>query len=103
MARARPGVAVGKFGFVAEHGLLSVEQAEAGRTALARVREEGIRTVRVGWAVQHGIPRGKFVSAQDFELSLANGIYFSGATLVIDTTNHLFAPVFTEGGGFDIP
>jgi glutamine synthetase len=103
MARARPGVAVGKFGFVAEHGLLSEEQAEAGRAALARVREEGIRTVRVGWADQHGIPRGKFVSAQDFELSLSNGIDFSGATLVMDTTNHLFAPVFTEGGGFDIP
>ena len=28
---------------------------------------------------------------------------FSGATLVMDTTNHLFTPVFVAGGGFDIP
>jgi glutamine synthetase len=103
MAREPEGIAVGMSGFVTRHELHTDEQREAGDQALQAVKKEGVKTVRIGWADQHGIPRGKFVSAGDFELSLANGIDFSGATLVMDTTNHLFTPVFTEGGGFNIP
>jgi glutamine synthetase len=95
--------AVGRKGFVDQHDLLTKDQLEAGRDAAGRIEADGIRTVRIAWADQHGIPRGKFVSAHDFETGLANGFDFSGATLVMDTTNHLFAPIFTEGGGFDIP
>lgn len=94
---------VGRRGFVEEHALHTDEQRAAGREALDRIEAEGIRTVRIAWADQHGIPRGKFVSAHDFATGLGNGFDFSGATLVMDTTNHLFTPVFTEGGGFGIP
>jgi glutamine synthetase len=94
---------VGRKDFVQDHGLLSDEQLNAGKDASSRIEAESIKTVRIAWADQHGIPRGKFVSAQDFTAGLRNGIDFSGATLVMDTTNHLFTPVFTEGGGFGIP
>src|SRR5207237_3045980 len=85
-----------------ERGLLSEEQVAAGTETASRIEQEGIRTVRIAWADQHGIPRGKFVSAHDFAAGLRNGFDFSGATLVMDTTNHLFTPLFTEGGGFGI-
>jgi len=103
MGKDDEGIAVGKVGFIAEHDLLTHEQQEAGERAVALIEEQGLKTVRIGWGDQHGIPRGKFVSAADFAHSLRNGIDFSGATLVMDTTNHLFTPVFVEGGGFDIP
>lgn len=94
---------VGRKGFVEQYGLLSKEQLDAGGEASDRIEAEGIKTVRIAWADQHGIPRGKFVSAHDFATGLRNGFDFSGATLVMDTTNHLFTPIFTEGGGFGIP
>jgi glutamine synthetase len=100
----REGVeSVGRKGFVQEHGLLTAEQLDAGKESSNRIEAEGIKTVRIAWADQHGIPRGKFVSAHDFAVGLRNGFDFSGATLVMDTTNHLFTPLFTEGGGFGIP
>ena len=99
----REGIdSVGRKDFVQEHGLLTEEQVAAGTDAADRIERDGIRTVRIAWADQHGIPRGKFVSAHDFGAALRNGFDFSGATLVMDTTNHLFTPLFTEGGGFGI-
>jgi glutamine synthetase len=94
---------VGREGFVAEFGGFSKDQQDLADGLPQRLDDEGIKTVRIAWADQHGIPRGKFVSTRDFVAGLKNGFDFSGATLVMDTTNHLFAPVFVEGGGFDIP
>jgi glutamine synthetase len=96
-------VSVGKKGFVEEHGLLTKDQKSAIGGVKERLEQEGIKTVRIAWADQHGIPRGKFLSVHDFLTTFENGVDFSGATLVMDTTNHLFTPVFVAGGGFDIP
>ena len=96
-------VSVGKAGFVEEFGLLSKDQRDTAVDVRDRLERDGIKTVRIAWADQHGIPRGKFLSAHDFASSFDNGIDFSGATLAMDTTNHLFTPVFVAGGGFDIP
>src|SRR2546425_1259536 len=99
----REVVSIGKQGFVEEHGLLTKDQLDIAGEVEQRLEADGIKTVRIAWADQHGIPRGKFVSTHDFATSFRNGIDFSGATLVMDTTNHLFTPVFVAGGGFDIP
>ena len=90
-------------GFIERHGLYTDEQRVAAQELAARVQEQGLRTVRIVWADQHGVPRGKFVSTGDFVRALRNGIDFSGATLHMDTANHLFTPLFVEGGGFGIP
>jgi glutamine synthetase len=98
-----PRRGVGKAGFVAEHGLLSSEQQEAGDATVAQVERLGLRTIRMIWVDQHGAPRGKFMSADDYAASLQSGIDFSGAVLNLDTTNHVFALAFAEGGGLGIP
>lgn len=95
--------AAGRTGFVERHGLFSPEQQEAAREVAERVEELNLRTVRIVWADQHGVPRGKFVSARVFSRALRQGIDFSSATLHMDTGNHLFTPLFAEGGGFGIP
>lgn len=94
---------VGKHGFVAEYGLLTAEQREAGDRSAALVAEQGLRTVRMIWVDQHGVPRCKFMSAPDYLASLSSGIDFSAALLNMDTANNVFTPPFAEGGGFDLP
>lgn len=96
-------LSMGKVGFVAEHGLYDDAKHAAAERATAAISEHSIRTVRIMWADQHGALRGKFVSARDFVLSLRNGMDFSGAVLSMDTANHVFPPLFVEGGGLGIP
>lgn len=96
-------LAVGKVGFIVEHGLFTDAMQAAAERAADLVSEKGIRTVRTGMVDQHGVVRCKFVSAHDFLLSLRNGVDFSGAILSLDTGNKVFPPAFVEGGGFGIP
>jgi glutamine synthetase len=94
---------VGKSGFVKDHGLLDSAQREAAERTTALIDELGLLTVRIIWVDQHGTPRCKFMSAVDYVAALENGIDFSAALLSLDTANKVFTPMFTEGGGFDIP
>jgi glutamine synthetase len=96
-------ISVGKVGFIERHGLWTDEQKDAGERALATIEENDIRTVRVSWGDQHGILRGKTVSAADYERTQRNGVDFQTATLIMDTTNSIIVPLFAAGGGFGIP
>ncbi len=75
---------VGRKGFVQEFDLLTKGQRAAADEVTDRLAEDGIKTVRIAWADQHGIPRGKFLSTHDFVSAFDTAIDFSGATLVMD-------------------
>ena len=96
-------LSVGKVGFVGEHHLHSDDQHRASERVAEQVRDAGLRQVRVSWGDQHGLVRGKSVMAEDFVRALRNGMDFQSATLIMDTTNNIFVPLFTEGGGFGLP
>ena len=96
-------ISVGKLGFVERYGLHTEEQKEAAARLGKDITEQGIRRVRVSWADQHGIARGKTLSTADFLVALRNGQDFQSATLIMDTSNNIFVPLFTAGGGFGIP
>ncbi|HEX9312466.1 MAG TPA: glutamine synthetase family protein [Actinomycetota bacterium] len=104
MARSNPEIeSVGKIGFIKEYGLHTDDQQEAAKDLPARMEADGIKIVRFLWADQHGIARGKFITVHDAVATLRNGMDFQGATLVMDTGNHVFTPLFVEGGGFGVP
>lgn len=104
MAPGKPEIdSVGKIGFVSEYGLHTDDQLEAAKDLPSRLESDGVKTVRILWGDQHGIARGKFVTTHDFVSTLRNGMDFQGATLVMDTGNHVFTPLFVEGGGFGVP
>lgn len=90
---------VGRTGFVAEHALFSDAQRDAAEQITAKIAEQDLRTIRIAWADQHGILRGKHVMAADFAAALRNGIDFQTATLFMDTANVLFAPIFDREAG----
>jgi glutamine synthetase len=93
---------VGKSGFVREHGLLDDGQREAATRSRKLIEEHGLRSVRMIWVDQHGAPRAKFMSPEDYLSSLESGIDFSAALYSLDSANNVFTPAFVAGGGFDI-
>ncbi len=96
------GLGVGTVGFVGAHGLYTPEQQQAAVEMAARIRELGLRTVRLIIVDQHGAPRGKHLSGEAAIAALRNGADFSGAIFSLDTGNRVFPPAFAAGGGFGI-
>ncbi len=93
---------VGQPGFVARNGLYTPEQAAAAQEVAARIRELGLRTVRLVVVDQHGVPRAKSLSPEVAIAAMANGLDFSGAIYSLDAGNQVFVPAFAAGGGFGI-
>ncbi|MBV9203858.1 MAG: glutamine synthetase, partial [Actinobacteria bacterium] len=92
---------VGQPGFVERHGLAG-EDRQAAEQVAARIRELGLRTVRVAVVDQHGVPRGKMLSPEAAIAALSDGLDFSGAIYSLDAGNQVFVPAFARGGGFGI-
>jgi glutamine synthetase len=90
---------IGKRDFIADNGLWGDLERDAAAQVEAAIEQYNLRTIRVAWGDQHGIVRGKNVMAHDFLQALRNGVDFQTATLFMDTTNHLFAPMFASDPG----
>src|SRR5690349_4918942 len=93
---------VGQSGFVAQHGLYTAEQQAAADELADRIRELGLRTVRLVVVDQHGIPRSKSLDPAVAIAAMRNGLDFSGAIYSLDSGNQVFVPAFVAGGGFGI-
>jgi glutamine synthetase len=93
---------VGQPGFIARHGLHTAGQAAAAEEVAGRIRELGLRTVRLAVVDQHGVPRGKQLSPEAAIAALSDGLDFSGAIYSLDSGNQVFVPAFAAGGGFGI-
>jgi glutamine synthetase len=99
---SREDFSVGKAGFVAEHGLFDEEQHAAVKEVTDRLDASDLKHVRVSWADQHGIARGKTLAKADFLRALRNGQDFQSATLIMDTSSNIFVPLFVPGSGFAV-
>ena len=80
--------------FVEQHGLWTHEQVVAAEEIEHRVKELGLRQVRIAWGDQHGILRGKNLEVGHFLSTLRSGKDFQTATLIFDTTNNPVVPPF---------
>jgi glutamine synthetase len=90
-------------GFIEKHGLWTADQNRLAAELLARIDAEGIRNVRVGWGDQHGIIRGKTVTAAEFASTLKSGKDFQLVTAIFDTSNHPIVPPFGAENHLNIP
>jgi glutamine synthetase len=93
---------VGQPGFVTRYGLGGPERQAAAEDVAARIRERGLRTVRLAVVDQHGVPRGKMLSPEAAIAAMSDGLDFSGAIYSLDTGNQVFVPAFARGGGLGI-
>src|ERR1700743_3877664 len=88
--------------FVERHGLWSDEQREAARSLRKIAEEKKLETIRLSFADQHGILRGKTLIAAEALASLESGIGITTSLLAKDTSHKTVFPVFTAGGGFGL-
>ena len=89
--------------FVERHGLWSDEQFEAAANSEKWIEERGLEVVRLSFADQHGILRGKTVMANEAPRMMRNGCSITTTLLAKDTAHKTVFPVFTPGGGFGMP
>ena len=94
---------MGRTGFVERYSLWDKEEPRHVADVLKRVETEGIEMVRLSFADQHGLLRGKSIVADEVEQALSNGCTNTTTLLAKDTAHKTVFPVFTPGGGFGIP
>jgi glutamine synthetase len=89
-------------GFVARHGLRDAGQDAAAEELLARVSLDDIHLVRLAFPDQHGVLRGKAVTAAALPAAMADGVLLTSTLLLKDTSHRTVVPIFSEGGGIGL-
>ena len=89
--------------FVERHGLWTGSQPAAAQQLLKDLQSRGIEVVRFSFPDQHGVLRGKTVTAAEAAKLLFEGVALTSTLLAKDTSHKTAFPVFTRGGGFDMP
>jgi len=64
---------------------------------------KGIKAVRFSFADQHGVLRGKTLSATAAEAAMERGVTVTSTLLLKDTSHRTVFPAFTPGGGIGMP
>jgi glutamine synthetase len=86
-------------GFIDKFGLWTDEQKDAAGTVLARVRDEGFGSIRLSFADQHGLLRGKTLAASALPAAFRNGIGAVSTLLSKDTAGNTVFAAFNADGG----
>lgn len=84
-------------------GLWSEEQERAARLLAHDIESGRIQVVRFLFADQHGILRGKALSGRAALGALRRGVTMTTTLALKDTSHRTVFPVFSAGGGFDLP
>jgi len=81
-------------------GLWTADRQTAAREAERRIQAGELTVVRLSFADQHGILRGKTLVAGEVAAAMKNGVGFTTTMLLKDTSHRTVFPVWTPGGGF---
>lgn len=87
--------------FIKKNGLWDAEQEKIAASLLRQIRELNLESVRLSFADQHGILRGKTVMATEMESVLSSGCTMTSTLLLKDTSNRTVFPIWTPGAGMD--
>ncbi len=94
---------MGRYSFVARHGLWGEREAQAAEQVAKLIVERDVAMVRLAFGDQHGILRGKTVTAQGFPIAMRNGYTITNTLLLKDTSHRTVYPAFTAGAGLGMP
>lgn len=92
--------ATGRTGIVERHGLWSADDRRRGGEVLDEIEALGLEAVRLSFADQHGVLRGKTLMAAEVAGAMRDGCTMTTTLLAKDTSHATVYPVFTDGGGF---
>lgn len=89
-------------GFIARFDLWNAAQKKEAKRVARLVADNDLNVVRLSFADQHGILRGKTLLANAYDSAMESGVTMTTTLLAKDTSHHTVYPVFTAGGGFDM-
>lgn len=89
-------------GFIERHALWTPAQRERAQLLRETIEREQIGSVRVVFGDQHGIVRGKTLTARNFLEALERGHAITSAIFAFDTANNIIFPVFSGEGGLPL-
>ena len=95
------GSGTGRTNFVDRYGI-ALDQDVAGHV-LEQIAAHNIEIVRLSFADQHGILRGKTLVADEIQGVMANGCAMTTTLLAKDISHKTQFPVFTADGGLGMP
>lgn len=87
-------------GFASPHGFRNSDRKQAAKELLEIVSAHGVETVRISFADQHGVLRGKVVMAADLASLIESGVSITSTLLLKDTSHTTVFPVWGEDAGF---
>lgn len=87
-----------KGGLVEACGLLNEAQFGEAMEVLDAVKGRGLETVRLAFADQHGVLRGKTIVADKLDSLFRNGMAITSTLLLKDTSHRTVFSVWEEGG-----
>ncbi|WP_416963985.1 glutamine synthetase family protein [Streptomyces sp. Agncl-13] len=90
-------------GFIERHGLWNAEQAAAAREIQERAESGGMTVVRLVFADQHGLLRGKTVTMGELTNVLRDGTGIASSLLAKDTSGRTVFPLFTKETPLGLP
>jgi len=93
---------MGRTDFIEQYGLWDVDDADRAARVLRLIEENDLEVVRLSFADQHGLLRGKSVVASEVPQAFRNGCTNTTTLLAKDTSHKTQFPVFSPGGGFGI-
>ncbi|HEX5779585.1 MAG TPA: glutamine synthetase family protein [Xanthobacteraceae bacterium] len=87
-------------GLVGSKELLSDEQFAQARSVMDEVKRLGLETIRLSFADQHGVLRGKTIVADALESTFKSGVTMVSTLLLKDTSHRTVFPVWSGDIGF---
>ncbi len=73
------------------------------KEVLKEIEAHDLKAVRFSFADQHGVLRGKTLSASEAKAALERGVTLTSTLLLKDTSHRTVFPAFTPGGGVGMP
>ena len=92
----------GRGKFAERFGMLTAERKQQNAEIIKRVEADGLEVIRLSFADQHGILRGKTIMADDLLSAMAGGVTMTTTLLAKDTSHKTVYPVWSDGGGFGL-
>jgi len=90
-------------GFVERHAGWTAEQSAAADEIRDRAESGGLNVVRLVFADQHGLLRGKTVTASEVATALRDGTGIASSLLAKDTSGRTVFPLFTKETPLGLP
>ncbi|HHI82794.1 MAG TPA: glutamine synthetase, partial [Rhizobiales bacterium] len=92
----------GRSNFAQRFGLDSAERKAACAEVVKQIESAGLDTIRLSFADQHGILRGKSLVASEAAPAMTNGCSMTSSLLLKDTSHKTVFPVWQKGAGLGL-